>query len=68
MSPLNLYASVPFLAQLAHATAGAARTPAPPRPLFGRKVLAQLGRHAPRGCEGVSYRVPCAAQHEALAK
>src|SRR5881227_852213 len=33
-SPLNLYASVPFLCARAHETAGAARTPAPPRPLF----------------------------------
>src|SRR5947209_7085746 len=36
-SPLNLYASVPFLCARAHETAGAARTPAPPRPLIGAK-------------------------------
>src|SRR3982750_3592124 len=36
-SPLNLYASVPFLCARAHETAGAARTPAPPRPLFSRE-------------------------------
>src|SRR5881227_4412716 len=35
-SPLNLYASVPFLCARAHETAGAALTPAPPRPLFKR--------------------------------
>jgi hypothetical protein len=49
-SPLNLYASVPFLCARAHETAGAARTPAPPRPLLGgSNEDAQLGRNRAAG-------------------
>src|SRR5437764_12760904 len=50
-SPLNLYASVPFLCARAHETAGAARTPAPPRPLFretGATNLQSSGENMPR--------------------
>src|SRR5205823_5716580 len=55
-SPLNLYASVPFLCARAHETAGAARTPAPPRPLFlreGRRICrprAKMRREIARLC------------------
>jgi hypothetical protein len=54
MLPLNLYARVRvFYAQIAHETAGAARTRSSLRPLFpeGANENANLGRNLPRDRE-----------------
>src|SRR5216684_9409570 len=49
----------PFYVQLAHETAGAARTRLSLRPLFsgGTNVLAKLGQSTPRECEHM-FRAP----------
>src|SRR4051794_32739420 len=56
-SPLNLYASVPFLCARAHETAGAARTPAPPRPLFSGGTT-RLQDSGEKRAAGIIFVVP----------
>ena len=53
-----------FLVQIAHETAGAARTRSSLRPLFSRarKFLAKLGRIASRECEA-AFRPRCIYNH-----